>query len=167
MSLVLWSEYKARSGISAYMSEYWARRSAVLPCRALPVPRSRAAQSSRACFCDSRPSPDIPCTVCSPPPSGLRSSAQVIPPALSAVSGHPLHCPAVSGHPCTVCSLRSSPALSAVSGHSLHTVCSLRSFPALSAVSGHSLHCLQSPVIDCTVCTPVSTALSAVSGHRL
>ncbi|CAI9549675.1 unnamed protein product [Staurois parvus] len=36
------------------MSEYQVGRSAVLSCRALPVPRSSAAQSSRAGFCDSR-----------------------------------------------------------------------------------------------------------------
>ncbi|CAI9543450.1 unnamed protein product, partial [Staurois parvus] len=74
-----------------------AGRSAVVSCRALPVPRSSAAQSSRAGFCDSRV------------PTGH---------ALRFVNGH--------RSLCLLCqSLVISCTVSAVSGHLLYCVCSL------------------------------------------
>ncbi|CAI9618597.1 unnamed protein product, partial [Staurois parvus] len=93
----------------------------------------------------------IPCTVCS-----LWSF-----PALSAVSGHPLHCLQSLVIPCTVCSLWSFPELSAVSGHLLHCVRSL---------CGHLLHCVRSlwssPVLSLQSLV-ISCTKSAVSDHPL
>ncbi|CAI9561058.1 unnamed protein product, partial [Staurois parvus] len=171
-------------------------RPAVQLCsRTLPVPRSSAAQSSRAGFFS----------------VGSQLNSWVFS-ALSAVSGHLLYClpslviPCIIRSllviPCTVCSLWSSsvlsavswssPVLSAVSGHPLYylqslvipcTVRSLWSSPVLSAVSGHPLYCPQSLVISCTrslcvrslwsspVLCPhslvISCTVSAISGHIL
>ncbi|CAI9547922.1 unnamed protein product, partial [Staurois parvus] len=118
------------------MSEYRAGRSAVVSCRALPVPRSSVAQSSRAGFCDSQSL--VICTV-------------------SAVSGHLLYCVRSLWSSPVLCpqSLVISCTVSAVSGHLLYCVRSLWSSPVLcpqslvisctvSAVSGHPLYCVRS-----------------------
>ncbi|CAI9607556.1 unnamed protein product, partial [Staurois parvus] len=163
------------------MSEYRAGRSAVVSCRALPVPRSSAAQSSRAGFCDSRvPTAHVLRFVNDPLSSGTHERSQKAP-------GHsqseallaPAHRPGkkregnsaeVGAGTCQI-QVPAPPPSPKVS--------SLWSFPALSAVSGHSLHCLQSLVIPCTVrslwsspalCPQslvISCTVSAVSGHLL
>ncbi|CAI9576349.1 unnamed protein product, partial [Staurois parvus] len=175
---VLWSEYKAAGLVflPPPCQNIGPGRSALLSCKALPVPRSSAAQSSRAGFSDSRVPTAHALRFKAP---GHSQSAALL---ARMRSGHPAVTEAgavrrgkdnaveVGAGTCQI-QVPAPPPSPKVS--------SLWSSPLLSAVSGHPLHCLQSLVIPCTVCSlwsspvlcpqslVISCTMSTVSGYLL